>query len=129
MGWIATVFGFFAGPIGKMALWGVGALVGIGALTAVYFSFVHQIEGRVLAEQRVTQLEQTVKDQDNTIQRQKALMLLQAATSKKLDEEIEKLNDNASTVTEWITSPEALESDRPSSLILRNTIKKLGVSK
>lgn len=124
---LITMFAWMAKPIGKAVLWGIGALAGIAMITAIYFSITNLAAAKARLEAEVAAKELVITEQNQTIAHQKALMILQAEFSKKLDDDVAKIDQNAEAVNAWIQSKDAMASDRPSSLILKKTIEKLGV--
>jgi septal ring factor EnvC (AmiA/AmiB activator) len=121
----ATIIGWLAGPTIKYWAIGIGALVGIVALASVYFSFVNLVQSKARLEAENAQKEQIINEQNETINHQKALMKLQSDYTIKLQDDLKKLDEEADSIDDAISKPEIMKSDRESSAILKETIKRL----
>lgn len=125
-GLLARVAAFFASSALRYWLIGIGAVAVVGTVGWMYWSVTHMASENARLTAEVAAKERVIEEQDETIAHQKALMKLQQAASKSLDDEISILNDQELTINEWLHSPEVLKHDRPSSIILKTTIEKLG---
>lgn len=125
-GLLMRVGGIFAGSAIKWWLIGGGILAGLGMITYLYVSLTSMAKENGILTAKVAEQAQVINEKEQVIQNQKALMKLQAEFAKQLDGDVQKIDDNAQSVQDWINSTEARKSDRPSSLILKKTIEKLG---
>lgn len=101
-----------------------GLLVAVLAFGG-YKYWENQVEQKALIEWNNAQLEQVIKDQERFIKQLEALTLVQKqiiettkAANAEIDEKVEEIQ-------EYLGSDEALQSNRPSSDILKETIRRL----
>jgi hypothetical protein len=125
-GLLARITAFFASSAIKYWLIGIGAVAIVGTVGWMYWSVTHTAAENARLTAEVAAKQRVIEEQDETIAHQKALMKLQQAASKELDDDISVLSDQEHSINEWLQSPDVLKHDRPSSLILKKTIEKLG---
>jgi uncharacterized protein HemX len=119
--WLVRLFSSF----GKIPLYlSIGAFV-IGLLTTVYFGWKRQVEQQALLEFNQRQLEQVIRDQQQFVEKMRRV----EQSQKEIEGELAKQNaevDNAlKNIDAYLLSPEARGADRPSSLVLKNTVNQL----
>jgi len=102
----------------------IGILV-FGALSAGYYSWRKGIEREALLEYNQAQLEQNIKDQqalkeklENITHKQKEIEQANSADKK-------IFNDKIGNISNDLNSAETVATDKPSSQILKDTVKKL----
>ena len=100
-----------AGIIGYLAIWR------------------HNIRQQAMLEFNNKQLEQVVKDQQNVIKQLKDIENIQQNVVDSLNKNNEDLNNRLSNLETYLNSDEANKDSRPSSKVLKNTIKELSGEK
>lgn len=104
------------------------AIIGIavfGTLTATYYSWRKSIERQALLEFNQKQLEQTVTDQAEFRRKMQEIADKQEEIIKKNAEDRRAFEDKINAAQSFIESDEARKSDRPSSELLKETVKRL----
>ena len=104
------------------------AIIGIavfGTLTATYYSWRKSIERQALLEFNQKQLEQTVADQAEFRRKMQEIADKQEEIIKKNAEDRRAFEDKINAAQSFIESDEARKSDRPSSELLKETVKRL----
>ena len=107
----------------RLYLYIVGGILAFSVLTGIYYSWRKSIEREALLEYNQAQIEQNIKDQqamreklDAMAKKQKEIEDANAADKKNFKDKMDAINtDIVSTNT----------VDRPSSDVLRNTVKRL----
>jgi hypothetical protein len=126
---MGAILGFFTGPLGKIAMYLIGAIfaaLGIWAGWAHYDGMRDQISSLKAAN---AQYQQVVVDQKEFIKHQDALMVFQSQSITSFAKKTEDTVKQYTTVNDYLNSKEAVANDRPSSDILKETVRKLGVIK
>lgn len=119
---LALLEGLF---VNKYTVYIVGALLGIGVLTGGYFIWRAQITSAAQLQFDNAQLKQTIADQTKYINEMKAINDAQAQSVKDLMNFNSSLNASTLDLDTYLNSSDATKDDRPSSLVLKNTITKL----
>ena len=96
-----------------------------GVLSGIYYSWRKGIEREALLEYNQKQLEQFTKDQEDFRKKMENIKKEQDELRKKNEEDKKKFDVKIDKARDYVNSEEAKKSDRPSSIILRETIKKL----
>ncbi len=125
---ITSIVSFLMTPIGRMVGMGVGALLLVGVLLGLYKLHNDSIRREALAVYNRTQLEQLLKDQRDFISKMNELSELQKRTIVDLQKQNDMLNTKLSVVDTYLSSQEARNADKPSSEVLKNTIRQLGTA-
>ncbi len=125
---ITSIVSFLMTPIGRMVGMGVGALLLVGVLLGLYKLHNDSIRREALAVYNRTQLEQLLKDQRDFISKMNELSELQKRTIADLQKQNDMLNTKLSVVDTYLSSQEARNADKPSSEVLKNTIRQLGTA-
>lgn len=115
-----------AGPLGRIIMYGLGALLLAGSLLTAYLSWKHSVEARVLAEFNRKQMEQVIKDQERFIADAKALRETADEIRTRVDRSDAELAKKLKEVDDFLSKPETVKQDRPASPLLRETIRRLG---
>jgi hypothetical protein len=95
----------------------------IGSITATYFSWVSAIKHEALVEFNQKQIEQTAKDQQEFINKQKEIFITQQNSIQQLVEQNSRLTDKINNINTFLNSDAAKKSDRPSSDVLKRTFQ------
>lgn len=125
---ITSIVSFLMTPIGRMVGMGVGALLLVGVLLGLYKLHNDSIRREALAVYNRTQLEQLLKDQRDFISKMNELGELQKRTIADLQKQNDMLNTKLGVVDTYLSSQEARNADKPSSEVLKNTIRQLGTA-
>lgn len=119
------MFGFFATPLGKIVLWGVGII----ALIAVFFTAKHiydsSIEAKALLAWNKAQLEEVVNAQNKYIEQLNKVFEEQKRISENLERKLDNFQKTVDDIDDFINSTEVEGKDKESSEILKETIRRL----
>lgn len=113
------------GIMNRLAIIIVGSIILFGTLTGIYYSWRKGIEREALLEYNQKQLEQNLKDQEELRKKMEAVTQQQEEIRKKTEEDKKAFENKINNAREYINTEEAKKSDRPSSEILKQTVKKL----
>lgn len=122
----STIISFVSSPIGGLVAKILGGFFLVGILLGLYKIHNDGIRREAVAEQNRRQLEQVVTDQRRFIQQLEAVNNLQLETLGALQRQNDSLNARLRRVTDYLNSPQAQTNNRPSSEVLRNTVRQLG---
>ena len=114
------MFGF-----GRIGIYIFIAMAFIGSITAAYYGWKRSVEQQALMEFNQKQMEQTLRDQQEFLAKQQSIARQQAESAAALEEQNRKLSQKISSVNSYLTSAAAKSSDRPSSEVLKQTVKQL----
>lgn len=104
----------------------IGAVLAlITVLSTIYFIWKRDIEYKALMQYNMTQMQQIVRDQQESSRQQAALFLEQQRLTRELLERNEALQRRMESVNTYLASPQAQRSDRPASDVIRQTITQL----
>jgi uncharacterized protein YejL (UPF0352 family) len=109
----------------RWLMYAISALVGATMLGGAYWVWKNKIENNAQLKYNNEQLEQVIKEQTEYIEKSKAVAELQAEVIRNNIKEREALNRELEQIQEYINSPEAATSDRPSSEVIKETIRQL----
>lgn len=123
MGFLVSLF---TGPLGKIATYALIALIATGALTGIYLNWKSTIRQEALAEYNKNQLEQVIKDRERMVEQLNQLGEAQKTIVLQLAKQQDDLATKLSKIDDFLSSPEAQKGDRPSSEVLKETIRRLG---
>lgn len=122
---IPIILSFFAGPVGKWIGIAIGGLILVAILVGIYKLHNDAIRREALAVYNRNQLEQIVIDQKRFIAELNRLQDLQKITIEDLQKQTDILTTKLGVVDTYLSSQEAKAADKPSSDVLKNTIKYL----
>lgn len=122
---MTAITAFLMSPIGRIVGIGAGALLLIGILLGLYKLHNDSIRREALAVYNRTQLEQLLKDQRDFIDKMNELSDLQKKTMIDLEKQNVALNAKLGAVDAYLSSQEAIGANKPSSDVLKNTIRQL----
>ena len=125
---LGTVLKFVSSPGGTLAAYAVAGLLAVGTLGLMYKLHNDGIRREALANYNKTQLEETVKNQKETIDLMKRIETLSNETSAALIKQREEIDLKMSEIKDYLDTPEAKTSDRGASKVIENTLRKLGAS-
>lgn len=100
-----------------------------GLLTGIYYGWKHSIEQQALLEFNQKQLEQVIKDQQDFQNKMSAVENNQKTIVEDLTKQNEDINKQLADISTYLSSSDAKKNDRPSSIILKNTIYQLSGGK
>lgn len=122
---LSSIVSFISSPIGSLISKIVGGIALIGIVLGLYSMHNAEIRRQAIAEQNRRQLEQIVTDQQRFIRELQAINNLQLETLRALERQNEMVSTRLRRVTQYLESPQAQNANRPSSEVLRNTIRQL----
>ncbi len=120
-----SIISFLSSPIGGLISKIVGGIALVGIVLGLYSMHNAEIRRQAIAEQNRRQLEQIVTDQQRFIRELQAINNLQLETLRALERQNEIVSTRLRRVTQYLESPQAQNANRPSSEVLRNTIRQL----
>ena len=113
------MFGFLA--LGRVQLYIAVAVL----LTGFYFYWKHNVEQQALMEYNQKQLEQSIEDQNKIKETLVAIETNQQQIIKQSEQDKVAYEQKLGTVTDYLDSSATKKSDKPSSDILKQTVKQL----
>ena len=125
---LGTILKFVASPGGTLAAYAVAGLLAVGTLGLMYKMHNDGIRREALSQYNKTQLEETVKNQKETIVLMKRIETLSNETSAALIKQREEINLKLGEIEDYLDTPEAKKSDRGASKVIQNTLRKLGAT-
>lgn len=126
---MSSLFTFLLSPFGKIVgLLGV-ALFAVGIGSGLYESFVGHLQEEQKLRDQQAQYEQVIKEQADTIEKQKALIEIQTQSAVELEQTATDIIINGQTVMQYLMSDEAAKADKPVGEVLKKTFKIMGESK
>ncbi len=121
----AWIVSLFLGPFGKILQYITIGLVVAGFTLGGYQIWKNQVEQAALLKFNQKQMEQVVKDQQKYIQEIQALQEQEKLLTEQLNQKNDTIDKLSQDVSNWLNSPAAQQQDRPSSSLLKETIKRL----
>jgi Tfp pilus assembly protein PilN len=100
-----------------------------GVLTGIYYGWKHTVEQQALLEFNQKQLEQVIRDQQDFQSKMSAVEDKQKNIVEDLTKQNDEINRQLKDINEYLSSAEAKKIDRPSSVILKNTINQISGAK
>lgn len=122
---MGAIIGFFTGPLGKIAMYAIGAVFAAGLIWAAWSHYDGLVTKVATQKAKIDQYEQVIKDQKDFIQKTEDLIQLQNDSITKLDAAKIDIEGRFKTLSDYLGSKEAIAGDRVSSEVLKNTIRKL----
>lgn len=115
----------FMGPFGKILTYlGIG-LLSVGVLYGAYKMWENSVKTRALLEFNNAQLEQVIKDQQRFNAQMELLREFQIELLNQTNEQNQLLEDKLNDIDQYLGSDEATSGNRPSSDVLKETIRRL----
>ena len=119
------VLSLLSGQVGKYLFYLI-IIAGISAAGYNWFQkYVYTKQQEALAQYNITQLKQTIEDQAKHIQQMQQINNFQLETIAELNKNKEKLNSEMGAIEARIKTMVDQNKDRPSSDILKETMKEL----
>lgn len=97
----------------------LGAIV---ILTGVYFYWKNSVEQAALMEYNQKQLEQIIKDNEAFQQKMQEVADKQKVIQEDMNRQNDEINTKLKNIDDYLNSAEAKKQDKPSSVILKNTV-------
>ena len=119
----------FGLPFNKYIVYGVLALLATAFLTAYVLMWKASIRREALLEFNNNQLERTIKDQETFITNLKTLNESQKKIIAETQKRNEEISKQLADIEIYLNSEEAKKNDRPSSVVIRETIRRLSGQK
>lgn len=95
----------------------------------LYYTSMQDVKKIALMEYNREQLEENIKQQQLMMERQQKISDMQLTIQKQLSDQNEKLTAKLSTIDRYLSSDDAKKANRPSSDVLRNTLRMLSEKK
>ena len=107
--------------LGRIQLYIAAAL----AITGIYFFWKHNVEQQALMEYNQKQLEQSIADRNKMKEDLVAINQKQEEIIRKSEEEKKAYEIKIDSIGSYLNSKEVKSEDRPSSDVLKQTVKQL----
>lgn len=117
------------GASGKLILYLIGGATVLGVLSYLWFSYKGNVEENARLKQVNAQLEQTVKEQNKSIEHLQNLQKIQDNVTIELNKRLEENDIRYKNLESYLASADAQKNNRPASNILKQTIKELSNDK
>lgn len=114
--------------VNQMVIYIAGFLIVAGLIAGGYWYWKHNVEATAALKFNNEQLEQTVKDKDQLITSMKAIDDAREKAILDLQKQKEAVDAQLKDVEDYLDSDDATKADRPSSDVLKETIRKLRAS-
>jgi hypothetical protein len=122
---MGAILDFFTGPLGKIAMYAIGALFAAGVIWAAWAHYDSIVSSNAKYKAENAQLKQTVKDQADQVRHAEELLELSSKSIDTLEDRVDDINEQYSTLEQYLSSVDAQKADRPASEVLKETIRKL----
>lgn len=116
-----ALIGLLQGPFGKIIMWGLGAL----SLVGVYFGWKYKIKNEARAQFQAEQLRQALEDNEKFRKQMEEIDRNRQVVIEQLHRTNVELERQNRSITDWLDSEEGRKGDRPSSEILKETIRRM----
>jgi hypothetical protein len=120
------MLGIFSGS--KIVIYVFIAITLIGSGCGIYYAWKRDIERQALMDFNQKQMEQSLKDQQDFLEKQEKISKVQQEAARDLLEENQKISRKLESVSTYLGSTDAKRNDRPASDILKNTVEGLAKS-
>ena len=121
--WFGLIFNIFNKPLFYVFM--LLVLISVG----LYYTSMQDVKKIALMEYNREQLEENIKQQQLMMERQQKISDMQLTIQKQLSDQNEKLTAKLSTIDRYLSSDDAKKANRPSSDVLRNTLRMLSEKK
>ena len=121
--WLGPIFSIFNKPLFYVFM--LLVLISMG----LYYVSMQDVKKIALMEYNREQLEENLKEQRALMEKQQKISDLQLVIQKQLTEQNEKLSIKLSTIDRYLSSDDAKKANRPSSDVLKNTLRMLSEKK
>lgn len=125
MGIITAILGLLTGPFGKLITYVLGIISVLGILGTVYLTIVHNAKREQAEKDQRAAMEQVIKNQNQFIADTKALLNDQKQITDDLNSQIKTIQSSNGKLDDFLNAASTSKDDRPSSSILKETIKQL----
>jgi len=122
---LSSIISFVSSPVGGLISKIIGGVALVGIVLGVYTIHNAGIRSQAIAEQNRLQLQRVVEDQQRFIRELEAVNNMQLETLAALQRQNDNINTRLRRVTQYLDSPQAQTANRPSSEVLRNTVRQL----
>jgi uncharacterized coiled-coil protein SlyX len=119
------MFGF----ANKYIVYGVIALIASAIIATYIYSWKASIRREALLEFNNNQLEQTIREQEKTIANMKAITDSQRVIIDSMQKKNEEVSKQLAEIEEYLNSEEVKKTDRPTSSVIKETIRRLSGQK
>ncbi len=120
---------FLAGPLGKLAEWAIGIIFILAVLVGGYFIIVHNAAQNQLLKDQAIISAQVIKNQQEFAEKTAAVAKLQQDQTDSLNKQMKDLQDSTDSLNAELNNPDVIKTDRETSEVLKNVIKRLSGEK
>lgn len=117
-----TAIANFFSSIGMYLL--IFALV-IGMLVLGYFVITNTAKQAQLSADQAIELQQALKQSNETLKQTQDLLTQNNQALTDFNTQVNSINDSFSTIKDTLKTPEVIKEDRPSSDLIKNTLKQI----
>ena len=110
---------------GRLQMIIIGGIILIGLLSGIYYAWRSSIVREALLEYNQKQLEQTIKDQEEFRVKMQAIEKSQKEILNENSNSRKVFDDQIKSTDDYLDSTTTKKADKPSSDVLKETIKKL----
>jgi hypothetical protein len=107
----------------------IAAAVLVSVLSGGYLAWKRSVQQDAVAQWTMQQLKQIAEDQRRFAEQQREMLETAKELRIEMAQKQKALEDKLGPVEKWIESSEAAKSDRPSSQLLKETVRRLGGQK
>jgi uncharacterized protein HemX len=120
-----ALLAFFESPLGKLAGYAIMIVLAIGVTVGGYFVWRNHIQNQAMQVFNQQQMEQATKDRADFQKKLQQIDTLQNQILDNLQKQIDTAKNESDAIQEYLDSDQAKSIDRPSSEILKETIRRL----
>lgn len=124
-----ALLAFFESPLGKLAGYVIIALLSAGVIFGGYYAWKVHVQNQAMQEFNQKQAVQAEKDRKVFEEKMQKIEAVQNQILGNLQKQIQAANEQQDMIQDYLDSDEAKASDRESSAILKETIRRLSGQK
>lgn len=122
---LTAILALLEGPLGRLIMYAVGAIMLCIAAFTGYEVWKNKIENEALAQWNAQQIAQQKADNAQFQQQLQDIEKNAATVEQQLSKQNQALQDQNKSITDYLNSAAAKKSDRASSAILKETIRRM----
>lgn len=124
-----ALLAFFESPLGKLAGYAIIALLSAGVIFGGYYAWKVHVQNQAMQEFNQKQADQAEKDRKVFAEKMQKIEAVQNQILGNLQKQIQAANEQQDMIQDYLDSDEAKASDRESSEILKETVRRLSGQK
>lgn len=121
-----ALLAFFESPLGKLAGYVIIAILAAGVLFGGYYAWKVHVQNQAMQEFNQKQTEQADKDRKVFEEKMQKIEAVQNQILGNLQKQLDTVNEQSDILQDYLDSDEAKASDRESSAVLKETVRRLG---